>query len=538
MTKGANNSDLMARMEFMRLDGEAQRRIRELKSIVERELPVGLDKFYERVRATPAVQGFFASEEHITKAKGAQIGHWGALSSGIFDENYVANVRKIGETHARIGLEPRWYMGGYAVVLDHLLQSAIAEMWPRGLLQRQNQKKPKEVGEALGALVKAVILDMELAISVYLASAEEARLRAEAAQAREREAVTKAIAAGMARLAGKDLTYRMEEDMPDAYLQLKEDFNKAVGQLQNAMSDVIGGVEKINSTTREISAAADGLSQRTEQQAASLEETAGAIQEITTRIRKSADSAVGAHRIVSSTKAEAKEGSDVMQEAVEAMHRIEKSSQNIGQIIGAIDEIAFQTNLLALNAGVEAARAGEAGRGFAVVASEVRALAQRSAEAAKEIKSLISRSSAEVNAGVTLVLKTRQALERIDAQVITVNDLVSEISDDAVQQSNAVQQINVAVSEMDQDTQKNAAMVGETTAACRHLSDQAADLAQMVVSFRIAHPENLHRPVRRELRQASTHVRLEETQPARQRRGSALPKPVHPDAQYEGWEEF
>jgi methyl-accepting chemotaxis protein len=512
MMEKSRSSEVTARMEFMQLDAEAQAKIGALKSILERELPVGLDKFYGRVRATPETRRFFSSEEHIKKAKGAQIGHWAAISSGTFNEQYAANVRSIGQTHARIGLEPRWYMGGYAVVLDHLIQSAIAELWPTGFLQRSSQKKSKEVGQALGALVKAVILDMELAISVYLEAAEEARLEFEAAQAKERDAVTRAVAAGMAKLAARDLTYRMQENMPDAYIALQHDFNRAVEQLQDALGDVTGGVAKISSAAHEITAAADGVSRRTEQQAASIEETAAALQEITTTIKKSADGALNAHRIVTSTKDEAEKSSDVMREAVDAMKRIEKSSQNIEQIIAAIDEIAFQTNLLALNAGVEAARAGEAGRGFAVVASEVRALAQRSAEAAKEIKTLIAASTSEVKAGVTLVAQTGVALERIAKEIIAINEVVSEIAQGATEQSGAVQQINVAVSQMDRDTQENAAMVEETTAACHDLRNEATDLAQRIQSFRIASENS--RPVLRLAAGAETSPRIAALQSA------------------------
>ena len=227
------------------------------------------------------------------------------------------------------------------------------------------------------------------------------------------------------------------------------------------------------------------MSRRTEQQAASLEETAAALDQITATVRKTAENSNEARNTVSVTKADTETSGAVVRETVTAMSGIEASSKQIGTIIGVIDEIAFQTNLLALNAGVEAARAGDAGRGFAVVATEVRALAQRSAEAAKEIKALISASSQQVDTGVKLVGETGKALARIAEQVARLNGLVSDISFSAQEQATGLNQVNTAVNQMDQVTQQNAAMVEEATAASHNLSGEAQELARLVGQFRI-----------------------------------------------------
>ena len=249
--------------------------------------------------------------------------------------------------------------------------------------------------------------------------AERERERNEQAQReaieRERAIVANSIGVGLNKLAAKDLTYRMSSDIPEAYRKLQTDFNAAIGQLEEAMQGVTDSTNAIHSGTEEISTAADDLSRRTEQQAASLEETAAALEEITSTVKKSAEGATHARQVVAAADEDAKKSALVVRQAVEAMDAIAKSAQQISQIIGVIDEIAFQTNLLALNAGVEAARAGDAGRGFAVVASEVRALAQRSAEAAKEIKGLITASTRQVESGVKLVGETGESLERIMA---------------------------------------------------------------------------------------------------------------------------
>ncbi len=317
---------------------------------------------------------------------------------------------------------------------------------------------------------------------------DEARNRAdlEHAIAEERALVSHSIGAGMAKLAGKDLTFRLTDKLPEAYAKLQSDFNQAMDALGSALHGVQSSAGTISSSTQEVTGSADDLSKRTEQQAASLEETAAALDEITATGKKAAEGASHARDVVAAAKDDAARAGDVVRKTVDAMGGIERSAQQISQIIGVIDEIAFQTNLLALNAGVEAARAGEAGRGFAVVASEVRALAQRSADAAKEIKSLISTSTTQVSEGVDLVAQTGKALERILQQVSDINAVVIDITAGAQEQATGLSQINTAINQMDQTTQQNAAMVEETTAASHALAQEARQLADLVSTFRIA----------------------------------------------------
>jgi methyl-accepting chemotaxis protein len=258
-----------------------------------------------------------------------------------------------------------------------------------------------------------------------------------------------------------------------------------MAQLQTLVSSIVENSATLRSGTQEISAATDDLARRTEQQAAGLEETAAALGEITGTVRKTADGAKQANEVVARTRIDAQKSGEIVRQAVSAMGSIENSSKQIGQIIGVIDEIAFQTNLLALNAGVEAARAGEAGRGFAVVASEVRALAQRSAEAAKEIKALISTSAQQVESGVKLVGETGQALERIVAQVAEITAVVSEIAASAQEQADGLNQVNIAINEMDQVTQQNAAMVEESSSASRTLAEGTQELVRLTEQFQV-----------------------------------------------------
>ena len=299
----------------------------------------------------------------------------------------------------------------------------------------------------------------------------------------------KAIGAGLSRLAANDIEHGITRPFGPAFEQLRLDFNLANENLRTALSQIVEGSIAIQSASSEIASASDSLSKRTEQQAASLEETAAALDEITATVNRTAEAAVNARNIVSSAKLDAEKSGKVVQDAVGAMSAIERSAGQISNIIGVIDEIAFQTNLLALNAGVEAARAGEAGKGFAVVASEVRALAQRSADAAKEIKTLISTSTSQVSEGVDLVAQAGTALTRISDQVAEISGIVTAISSSAREQATGLAEVNTAVNQMDQITQQNAAMVEQSTAASRSLAAEATQLSSLVGQFRVGQGE-------------------------------------------------
>ena len=286
-------------------------------------------------------------------------------------------------------------------------------------------------------------------------------------------------------LSQADLTQSMNGRFHGAFGELQANVNATMVTLRSTMESVRGAGSTISESSAELSGAANDLSKRTEQQAAALEETAAALDEITATVRTASTRAHEAQEMVRETKASAERSGAIVRSAVDAMGRIEDSSSRISQIIGVIDEIAFQTNLLALNAGVEAARAGEAGRGFAVVAQEVRELAQRSANAAKEIKTLISASASEVEGGVTLVRSTGTALLEIETLVNQVNNHVESIATASREQATALGEINTSVNHMDQMTQKNAAMVEETTAASETLADQSRQLQQLLARFRL-----------------------------------------------------
>jgi methyl-accepting chemotaxis protein len=310
----------------------------------------------------------------------------------------------------------------------------------------------------------------------------------EHARSQAMEKATGGLARALKKLSSGDLSVQIEDHFSVEFEALREDFNQAVVQLSQTLTNVAAASSNIDSGSREIARGSNDLSRRTEQQAASLEQTAAALDQITANVASSSKRSEEARAVATQANVNAGKSGEVVAQAVRAMSRIEESSGKISNIIGVIDEIAFQTNLLALNAGVEAARAGEAGKGFAVVAQEVRELAQRSAQAAKEIKTLIQTSSTEVSNGVKLVSQTGDALKTIEELVISINAHMEAIATSAREQSVGLVEINTAVNHMDQTTQQNAAMVEETNAASNALADEAANLRQLIAQFNLGGP--------------------------------------------------
>ncbi|SNR56553.1 methyl-accepting chemotaxis protein [Puniceibacterium sediminis] len=305
----------------------------------------------------------------------------------------------------------------------------------------------------------------------------------------EQEMIVSSLAEGMNRLAEGDLSVQITQVFPGDYERLRKDFNQATTTLHSAVERIATSAASVNDSSSEISMASDDLARRTEHAAATLAETAAALAEMTTSVHSSAERAESALQVVEVASTSAQEGKNIVQATVAAMRLIEDSAIKISKIIGVIDDIAFQTNLLALNAGVEAARAGEAGRGFAVVASEVRGLAQRSSNAAKEINSLISESTVQVDQGVSLVGKTELALDRISGAVIEASQQASEIADSAKHQAVGISEVNTAVNELDQVTQQNAAMFEQTSAASMTLNSEASNLADAISGFKLTGTE-------------------------------------------------
>ena len=422
-------------------------------------------------------------------------------------------------------------------------------------------------GGEVGALPEAErddeIAEMARAIAVFEASGREKRQlearevenreqssRERAARDAEREQsarqtaiVIGTLADSLGRLSEGDLLHEIQARFEGESDKLRADFNQTITKLREVVHEVVRHSQAIRTGSQEISIAADDLARRTDSQASSLEQTAASLSEITTTVKQAAENSSHARDLVAQAKQDADLGGDIATQAIEAMNGIEKASQQISHIIGVIDEIAFQTNLLALNAGVEAARAGDSGRGFAVVAQEVRALAQRSAEAAKEIKDLITGSRVQVERGVGLVGETGAALGRIVEEVQQISEIVTTMSVSAQEQATGLSEINLAMSQMDTVTQQNAAMVEQSTAASRKLAQRADELSLLVGRFSVGEtapmrPTAAPRPMASSAPPQRGGSQLPPPAPARAKRVANGPAVASSGSNGQDWDEF
>ncbi|PTM41030.1 globin-coupled sensor protein [Bosea sp. 124] len=486
----SSSDHLNSRLSFIQFDAQARERMQGIQDVVLEALPKALDAFYRQIGSFPETRTFFSGPKHVDAAKQRQASHWNRIAAGQFDQDYVAAVTTVGETHARIGLEPRWYIGGYALILEKLITEVIEARWPR---RRFGGKVAgaAERGAEISTLVKAALLDMDYAISVYLHASDAARLKAEeqaraveTANAAEREKAVNYVSEGMAALAKGDLTFRIGQNIPEEYGLIRDNFNDAMTRLEEMVAAIKTSSTAIAASSQEINSGAEDLSLRTEQQASALEESAATTEQLAASVKTSAQASRRSVALADDATTIARTGGTIVKDATDAMARIEEASKKISEITSVIDGIAFQTNLLALNAAVEAARAGDAGRGFAVVAAEVRALAQRSSEAAKGITGLIASSDAEVTEGVKLVRLAGDTLEQIVDASARVSATVEEIASASGEQANGIDEMSQAVTHMDGITQQNAALAEQSAASARTLLDQIGQLNRLISTFR------------------------------------------------------
>jgi methyl-accepting chemotaxis protein len=421
------------RLDFVGFSDARRELLAKSREMIARAMGPALDRLYQKIAAHPETARMFNGASHIEAAKRLQSDHWGHLSGGAFDADYVARVKRIGARHAQIGLTPQWYIGSYSVILDSLIETIGASEKGAGGLFGRGRADPRF--DQIRAIVMAALIDLEMSVSIYFEQEQASRAEAMTALTEREHALSELLAA------------------------------------------INGSVGAIKTGADEIAQASEDLARRTESNAASLEETSAAIAQMDQRLKATAEAAGRTVERADGAIATVDTGRSVAEEAVAAMERVSESAKGIDSVIEGLDKIAFQTRVLAMNAAVEAGRAGEAGRGFAVVADLVGALAMRSEEEAKRAREQLTATQGDVSTAVAAVQKVDGALAAISEDVGRVHELLAVMANDNQAQATAITEVSAAIGVMDRATQQNAAMVEETSAAARNLTTEVDRLA-------------------------------------------------------------
>lgn len=520
--------DASSRLDFIELRADEGQLFAPIRPNIERHLEFALARFYNRLNAFPQAAGHFADSAQITRAQNRQRQHWASIAAGRFDDDYFNRSRIIGQVHARIGLSPRWYMGGYALIAETLVRGILADAaGPHSRLSLRPARQP-DVGPAVAALVKAIVLDMEIAVSTYFdqiygeaaalnqalasvvlpasrgdlshrvrASFANPDLNALAGQVNDLlEIVGDRLGASgsvLSALANADLTQRVLGEADGAFAKLRDDTNAVADSMSGIMVRLRQSSLMLKRTTGEMVAGADELSDRTNRQAAAIEQIAASMGGVVSTVTENAALAGKTERAASDVSTRLDEAVSVMATATDAMGDIKHASNQIAAIVGVIDNIAFQTNLLALNASVEAARAGDAGKGFAVVAIEVRRLAQNAAQASAEIKALVERTLATVERGSGHVAEAAEQVEAVSGGVSETTRHAAAMAEASAMLLSALSEIDQAVRQIDEMTQHNASLIEQTNAAIAQTEAQASELDRIVDIFRLG-PAKIGKP--------------------------------------------
>jgi methyl-accepting chemotaxis protein len=509
-TRKATGGSLAGRLRFAGLDQDQCDLLRRYRTMLEPHVKAGLRDLMVRFQSMPDCSPSFESENQLDRLHDLQTAHWSVLTDARFDAVYAERIKVLSDTESRMGLDPRWHVAGHAVVLENLLGGLIADHAPRSFLPG-NRKRQRELAEAVKAVVRLVMVDTEIAVSLRF---NELRLRHTQELAKQREGdqadAKRLLGDALNAFAAGDLTARITGDIPEVYRDLAEAFNGALEKIEASMAQAQAGVRDAQTATERMAGEGRTMAAQSSQQAQRFTGASDTLGAVIGEVRTSSERIQAAENAMTQARTAATESGTAVGEAISAMAGIEQSAEQIGRIIGSIDEIAFQTNLLALNAGIEAARAGESGRGFAVVAQEVRALAQRSADAAREIKNLVNGTKTQVDAGVRMVNRTQEAIGGVVRQVSGVSDMIGDVARRTGENVTSLQGVAVELNAIGAETDRSASRLTTASQDADDLHTVILELGRTVREFRIARQMNAaEQPVTRQHQQNVATMREE-----------------------------
>lgn len=501
------------RLVFAGLDAQSCDLLRKHRPQLDPHCKAGLRDLFHRLQSLPEASRQFDSEHQIERLHDLQSSHWSVLTDARFDAVYAERVKVLSDSQSRMGLDPRWHVAGHAVVLENLLKGVLSEEAGRPLLPAA-RRRAQELIDLVAALVRLVMVDVEIGVSLRFNELRQKHHRALDQQRDvDRGEVVQLFSDVVRSLAERDYTVRLPDDVPEHYRELADLLNQAIEASRSSLQSVRASSDDAGIIVGELAADARAFAEASAVHSQRLGEASQQLTAITRQMQSCAADTGAAQKAAAATRQTVEESGQIVGRAISAMADIEASAEKIGEIIGVIDEIAFQTNLLALNAGIEAARAGDSGRGFAVVAQEVRALAQRSADAAHEIKSLVNGTKTQVGAGVQMVHRTQDAISGIVRQVTEIDSSIAGIAQNVEQQVDTLAQVAAEVSSLGTEVAANADRAERTGTRAADLHTVIVELGRTVREFRMERQARYHSDLARPAAAATPKVELIATSP-------------------------